>query len=122
MKGLPIHAVAVKDILSIWISSPTGDSSDSYVHNITCHNESQAEALAEAYRNIINNVRYTVPAETQETLDNLRQTIHELRMWEDAHLAEITELKEKLDMYKFAYDSQRAVITELKEQILAGSK
>jgi hypothetical protein len=94
MKGLPIYAVAVNKILSIWFSSPTGDSSDSYVYNITCKDESQAEKLAEAYRKIINEV--------------------------DGE--EIIELNRQLDMYKLAYDSHRQIIADLKEQLKASEQ
>jgi hypothetical protein len=42
MKGLPLQAVQQKHTVDLWISSPTGDSSDSFVFNIVCHNAEQA--------------------------------------------------------------------------------
>lgn len=119
MKGLPIAALAQGTNVEVWFSSPTGDSSDSYTHLIPCHNKDQAISLALAYAEMINKVVYTVPAETEETIDKLRQTVHELTMWEEAHIHAISELKERLDMYKLAYDSQRLIIQNLQEQLKA---
>lgn len=117
MKGLPIAALAQGTNVQVWFSSPTGDSLDSFQMNLPTHTADQAISLANAYSEMINKVLYAVPADTLETLDSLRQEIRELRNWEEAHIAEITELKEKLEMYKFAYDSQRMVITDLKEKL-----
>lgn len=124
MKGLPIAALAQGNSVQIWFSSPTGDSSDSFQMNLPTRSEDQAISLSLAYGEMINKMSIITTGDeaTEERLDNLRQTIHEYKMWEEAHLHEISELKEKLELYKFAFESQRVLIVDLKEQVMAGTK
>jgi hypothetical protein len=45
-KGTPVHVQAVRDQVEVWVSSPTGDASDSFTYTIPCLNETQAQNLA----------------------------------------------------------------------------
>lgn len=51
MKGAVIAAYAQGNRVVIWMSSPTGDSSDSFQYNLPCVNESQAEVIAQMWKN-----------------------------------------------------------------------
>ena len=55
MKGLPICATACGRIVTVWFSSPTGDSSDSHQFAIVCNNDEQASNLVDAYGEMIYN-------------------------------------------------------------------
>lgn len=45
MKGTPKQLVRTGNVLTVWVSSPTGDSSDSHLFEIPCVDDAQAEAL-----------------------------------------------------------------------------
>jgi len=45
MRGTPSTLVINDNVLEIWCSSPTGDSSDSHIFHIPCVSNAQAEAL-----------------------------------------------------------------------------
>ena len=49
MRGLPRTIVKTSNIVEVWCSSPTGDSSDSHIFTIPCLNEEQAQQLFEAW-------------------------------------------------------------------------
>ena len=121
MKGLPIAAIPQGHNVQIWFSSPTGDTSDSFQLNIPCHNADQARGLAAEYGKFMKGIYpvYEISETTQKVISDLQQEVRELRNWEEAHIHEISELKERLDMYKLAYDSQRLIIQNLKEQLKA---
>ena len=51
MKGMPTAIVQVDKIVQIWVSSPTGDSSDSQVFEIICANYAQAHIVAQTWVN-----------------------------------------------------------------------
>jgi hypothetical protein len=69
MKGLPIAVVPQGNIVQIWFSSPTGDSSDSFQMNLPCHNNEQARAIAAEYRSMMT---------AQESLANANLKIQSL--------------------------------------------
>ena len=52
-KGLPVGAMRVGSTVQLWVSSPTGDSSDSHIYNIPCMDTAQAEAVQSAWATII---------------------------------------------------------------------
>ena len=49
MKGTPKTIITNGDTVEVWISSPTGDSSDTLIVVIQCLSDSQAKALAESW-------------------------------------------------------------------------
>jgi hypothetical protein len=49
MKGMPTAIVQRGEIVQIWVSSPTGDSSDSQVLEIICANSAQAHIIAQTW-------------------------------------------------------------------------
>lgn len=49
MKGMPVAIERVDNILIIWVSSPTGDSSDSHLFRMPCVNEAQAEVIMQTW-------------------------------------------------------------------------
>lgn len=51
MKGGVIAAIAIGTRVEVWVSSPTGDSSDSHVYDIPCLSEAQAKVIAQTWRN-----------------------------------------------------------------------
>ena len=51
MKGTPTSVIARGNVVEIWCSSPTGDSSDSVIFCLQCVNDTQAETIAETWRN-----------------------------------------------------------------------
>jgi len=51
MKGIPTSVIARGNVVEIWCSSPTGDSSDSVIFRLQCVNDTQAETIAETWRN-----------------------------------------------------------------------
>lgn len=52
MKGMPRSVFATGNIVEIWCSSPTGDSSDSSILTLTCATSSQADVIAETWRKV----------------------------------------------------------------------
>lgn len=49
----PVTAVfALGNTVQIWVSSPTGDSSDSQIFEITCLTEEQAEIIAGEWKSV----------------------------------------------------------------------
>ena len=49
MKGMPVAVVKTGHILTIWVASPTGDSSDSHLFRMPCVNEAQAEVIMQTW-------------------------------------------------------------------------
>jgi hypothetical protein len=49
VKGEVIHITQSGKDVEVWISSPTGDASDSHIFNIPCTNEHQAELVKEMW-------------------------------------------------------------------------
>jgi hypothetical protein len=49
LKGTPKTVITNGNHVEIWISSPTGDSSDSHIVHIPCETHEQAEFLANAW-------------------------------------------------------------------------
>lgn len=49
MRGTPRTIVTNGDTVEVWLSSPTGDSSDSHIVTIPCLNETQAQVLADTW-------------------------------------------------------------------------
>lgn len=52
MKGIPKAIFAQGNLVEVWVSSPTGDSSDSYIYSIPCLSPEQAEVIAETWRSV----------------------------------------------------------------------
>lgn len=52
MKGMPVAVVQTGHILTIWVSSPTGDSSDSHLFTMPCTNEAQAEIIKQTWQEV----------------------------------------------------------------------
>jgi len=52
MKGSVIFVHTVGTSVDVWMSSPTGDSSDSHIVHIPCHNVAQAEAVARLWKGV----------------------------------------------------------------------
>jgi len=50
MKGSVVWVQPIGTTVEIWISSPTGDSSDSFIHHVPCVNETQAKAVAHMWK------------------------------------------------------------------------
>jgi len=51
-KGALVWAQAVGNSVELWYASPTGDSSDSFIHRLPCLSEAQAEAIAETHKQV----------------------------------------------------------------------
>lgn len=49
LKGIPTTITTNGDFVEVWISSPTGDSSDSHILHIPCQSNEQAESVANAW-------------------------------------------------------------------------
>lgn len=49
MKGSVVAAYSFGTTVEIWVSSPTGDSSDSFTYQIPCKTEEQAKVIAEMW-------------------------------------------------------------------------
>jgi hypothetical protein len=54
-KGMPVAAVRIGSTVQLWVSSPTGDSSDSFIFDIPCLSEEQATAVQASWASIIKN-------------------------------------------------------------------
>lgn len=52
MKGSVVFVQAIGNIVEVWISSPTGDASDSYIQHIPCVNETQASAVVRLWKGV----------------------------------------------------------------------
>jgi hypothetical protein len=52
MKGSVTACYAQGSRVEVWVSSPTGDSSDSFNYTIPCLSEAQAEVVAEMWRKV----------------------------------------------------------------------
>ena len=50
MKGSVVFVQAIGTTVEVWLSSPTGDSSDSYIHHIPCINEAQAHSVVKLWK------------------------------------------------------------------------
>lgn len=49
-KGSVIWVQTIGTTVALWITSPTGDVTDSIIHNIKCVNEEQAVAVAKLWK------------------------------------------------------------------------
>jgi hypothetical protein len=49
-KGTVLAVVRLGTSVEIWVSSPTGDASDSHILYIPCNNRAQAETIAAMWR------------------------------------------------------------------------
>lgn len=52
MKGTVRAAFAISNCVHVWVSSPTGDSSDSHNLLIPCLSHEQAAVIAETWREV----------------------------------------------------------------------
>lgn len=52
MKGTPRTIVTNGDTVEVWISSPTGDSSDTHIVAIPCQSEAQAKLIAQTWLSV----------------------------------------------------------------------
>ena len=52
MKGSLVGVEVIGNRVKLWYSSPTGDSSDSVIHEILCVNETQAIAVSKLHKGI----------------------------------------------------------------------
>ena len=53
VKGLPRSIVKAGNVVEVWCSSPTGDSSDSHIFAIPCRDEAQAEEVFQAWSDML---------------------------------------------------------------------
>ena len=53
VKGLPRSIVKCGNLVEVWCSSPTGDSSDSHILTIPCRDEAQAEEVFQAWSELL---------------------------------------------------------------------
>ena len=49
MKGMPRSIITNGDTVEVWVASPTGDSSDTYILRIRCLDNAQAQAIAQTW-------------------------------------------------------------------------
>lgn len=49
-KGTVISVVRNLDMVQVWVSSPTGDASDSLIFHLPCSSEGQAKIVAAEWR------------------------------------------------------------------------
>ena len=52
MKGIPTSVYAEGKCVVVWVNSPTGDSSDSFIYNIPCLSDEQAIVIAKTWRSV----------------------------------------------------------------------
>ncbi len=52
MKGIPTAVIAQGNLVEVWVSSPTGDTSDSYIYSIPCVSPEQAKVIAETWQSV----------------------------------------------------------------------
>ncbi len=69
-KGAVVAAYASGHSVVIWISSPTGDSSDSHQVEIPAHNEAHAKFIAAAWRALWEIPEYGTPEGRDENLSS----------------------------------------------------
>ena len=69
-KGAVVAAYASRHSVVIWISSPTGDSSDSHQVEIPAHNEAHAKFIAAAWRALWEIPEYGTPEGRDENLSS----------------------------------------------------
>lgn len=50
MKGSVVGVMVLGESVQVWVSSPTGDSSDSFQYIIPCQTQEQATVVAEMWR------------------------------------------------------------------------
>ena len=50
MKGAVVAVVQRGSRVEVWVASPTGDASDSFIYNIPCLTDEQAQAVAEMWK------------------------------------------------------------------------
>ncbi len=62
MRGKIVAAYNEGNVLWLWFSSPTGDSSDSHQFRIPCIDVHQAQEIAEYYHDVCDVPRYGVDA------------------------------------------------------------
>lgn len=49
-KGSLVAALVVGDVVQLWYASPTGDATDSQIHDIQCASHEQAVAVSKLHR------------------------------------------------------------------------
>ena len=76
MKGIPTSVIARGNVVEIWCSSPTGDSSDSVIFCLQCVNDTQAETIAETWRN-----PFGLTKHQPDTLKPLAQKVRGFRLY-----------------------------------------
>jgi hypothetical protein len=54
LKGAVVGVMQFGTTVEVWVSSPTGDSSDSFTYKIPCLNEEQAKVVAEMWQKVWN--------------------------------------------------------------------
>lgn len=52
MKGDVIHISRTGNLVEVWVSSPTGDASDSHTFTIPCHSDAQAKLVASKWMKV----------------------------------------------------------------------
>ena len=52
MKGDVVHVERYRNIVRLWVSSPTGDASDSHMFEIDCYSTGQAKLVASKWRKV----------------------------------------------------------------------
>jgi hypothetical protein len=52
MKGTVLAVMVLGTSVEVWVSSPTGDASDSHILYIPCNNRAQAETIAQMWRTV----------------------------------------------------------------------
>jgi len=52
MKGIPTAVFPSGNNVEVWVKSPTGDSSDSFIFNIPCLSQDQAIVIAKTWRDV----------------------------------------------------------------------
>ena len=52
MKGIPTAVFSSGNNVEIWVKSPTGDSSDSFIYSIPCVSPEQAQVIAKTWRDV----------------------------------------------------------------------
>lgn len=52
MKGTVLAVMVLGVSVEVWVSSPTGDASDTHILYIPCSNRAQAETIAQMWRTV----------------------------------------------------------------------
>lgn len=66
MKGSLVAAYTTGKVVWLCFRSPTGDSSDSHLFQMTCHNEEQAQTIAQHHRDVWDIPNYAVDSEVTD--------------------------------------------------------